>query len=107
MKTLMQSNPHRRSAKAEEKALYISVMSSSAIEGIRAPFAKARWAKRHKDMDSLIAYWKRRSRGLKSSGSTPASTCHQHGEESRQPTITVAEGVYQNQLCVHFSQRGR
>ena len=61
MKTLTQSQG-RRSAKAEEKALYISVMSSSAIEGIRAPFAEARWAKRHKDMDSLIAHWKRPSR---------------------------------------------
>ena len=47
--------------KARETALYISVKSSSAIEGIHAPFAKARWAKRHKDMDPLIAYWKRRA----------------------------------------------
>lgn len=61
MKTLMQSNPYLQSAKAREKALYISVKTSSAIEGIRAPFSKARWAKRPKTMDALIAYWKRQS----------------------------------------------
>ena len=44
MKPLMQTNPYRDRRKPEEKALYISVKSSSAIEGIRAPFAKARWA---------------------------------------------------------------
>jgi hypothetical protein len=62
MKTPAHPNPRLQSAKAREQALYISVKSSSAIEGIHAPFAKARWAKRHKDMDSLIAYWKRQSR---------------------------------------------
>jgi hypothetical protein len=61
MKSLMESNPFLRSAKVRERDLYICVKTSSAIEGIRAPFAKARWAKRPRTMDALIAYWKRRS----------------------------------------------
>lgn len=62
MKMLMQANPYLQSAEARERDLYVSVKTSSALEGIRAPFAKARWAKRPKTMDALIAYWKRRSR---------------------------------------------
>ena len=61
MTTLKQSNPHLRSAKAREKALYISVKTSSAIEGIRAPFAGDKPLRRHKDVKAFIAYWKRRS----------------------------------------------
>ena len=61
MTTLMQSNPYLRSARARKKALYISVKTSSAVEGIRAPFAGNKRLRRHKDMGALIAYWKRRS----------------------------------------------
>ena len=65
MKALTKPSPHPQSAEDREQALYISVKSSSAIEGIRAPFTKARWAKRPKDMDSLIAYWKMRAAGAR------------------------------------------
>jgi hypothetical protein len=61
MKTLAQSNPYLRSAKTREKALYISVKTSSAIEGIRVPFAGNKPLRRHKDEKAFIAYWKRRS----------------------------------------------
>lgn len=61
MKTLMQSNPHLQSAKAREKGRYISVKTSSAIEGIRSPFAGNKPLRRHKDVKAFIAYWKRRS----------------------------------------------
>jgi hypothetical protein len=61
MKALLQTNPYPRSAKAREKALYVSVKTSSAIEGIRAPFAGNKPLRRHQDEKAFIAYWKRRS----------------------------------------------
>lgn len=61
MKTLMQSNPFLRSAKARKWGRYISVKTSSAIEGIRSPFAGDKPLRRHKDVNAFIAYWKRRS----------------------------------------------
>ena len=61
MKTLVESNPFLRSAKARKKGRYISVKTSSAIEGIRAPFADNKPLRRHKDVQAFITYWKRRS----------------------------------------------
>lgn len=61
MKTLLQTNPYVRSAKAREKALYVSVKTSSAIEGIRAPFAGNKPLRQHKNEKAFIAYWKRRA----------------------------------------------
>ena len=61
MKTLLQTNPHLRSAKDREKSLYVSVKSSSAIEGIRAPFTGNKPLRQHKDEKAFIAYWKQRS----------------------------------------------
>jgi hypothetical protein len=61
MKALLQTNPYLRSAKAREKALYVSVKTSSAIEGIRAPFAGNNPLRQHTDEKAFIAYWQRRS----------------------------------------------
>jgi len=61
MKTLLQTNPYLRSAKDREKALYVSVKSSSAVEGIRAPFTGNKPLRQHKDEKAFIAYWKQRS----------------------------------------------
>lgn len=38
--TLILSNPYLRDPEARKRAIFISVASSSAIEGIRAPFRK-------------------------------------------------------------------
>jgi hypothetical protein len=38
--TLKQSNPNLRAAAARKAALRVSAQTSSAVEGIRAPFAK-------------------------------------------------------------------
>jgi len=56
MKTLMQSNPHLQSAKARKKGRYISVKTSSAIEGIRSPFAGNKPVRCHKDVNAFIDY---------------------------------------------------
>src|SRR6185437_1233493 len=56
--TLKQSNLYLKQASARKAALRVSAQSSSAIEGIRAPFAKGRRAPA--DAAAFIALWKRR-----------------------------------------------
>lgn len=57
--TLSRSNPHLRSDAKRKAALRRSARTSSAVEGIRAPFAKG--AKPSpKDVKAFITYWKRR-----------------------------------------------
>jgi len=58
--TLKQSNPHLKSAVARKAALRISAQSSSAVEGIRTPFAKGKRTDAPASTDDFIAYWKRR-----------------------------------------------
>jgi hypothetical protein len=40
---LKQSNPHLKSTAVRKSGLRVSAASSSAVEGIRAPFAKGEW----------------------------------------------------------------
>lgn len=57
---LLQSNPYLRSAAKRKKLLYLSVKTSSAIEGIRHPFAKGKRTYWPKTMEDLVKYWKKR-----------------------------------------------
>jgi hypothetical protein len=57
---LKQSNPHLKSAAARKAALRISAQTSSAVEGIKAPFAKAASNATPASTDASIAHWKRR-----------------------------------------------
>ena len=56
--TLKQSNSYLKQVSARKAALRVSAQSSSAIEGIRAPFAKDK--KAPADAEAFIALWKRR-----------------------------------------------
>ena len=58
--TLKQSNPHLKSAAARKVALRVSAETSSAVEGIRAPFAKGESAAAPSSTEAFIAHWKRR-----------------------------------------------
>ena len=58
--TLKQTNPHLKSPAARKAALRISAKTSSAVEGIRAPFANGSNADRPISTDAFIAHWKRR-----------------------------------------------
>ncbi len=58
--TLKQSNPHLKSAAARAAALRVSAQTSSAVEGIRAPFTKGANVKSPASTEAFIAYWKRR-----------------------------------------------
>ena len=58
--TLKQSNPHLKSAAACKAALRVSAQTSSAVEGIRAPFAKGQSAEPPATVETFVAYWKRR-----------------------------------------------
>lgn len=58
--TLKQSNPHLKSAAARKAALRVSAQTSSAIEGIRAPFAKGAQVESPASTEAFIAHWKRR-----------------------------------------------
>lgn len=58
--TLKQSNPHLKSAAARKAALRVSAQTSSAVEGIRAPFAKGQSAEWPPTVEAFVAYWKRR-----------------------------------------------
>lgn len=58
--TLKQSNPHLRSAAARKAALLVSAQTSSAVEGIRAPFAKGGKTASPTSTEAFIAYWRRR-----------------------------------------------
>lgn len=57
---LIQSNPHLRSPEKREKLLYLFAKESSAIEGIRHPFAKGKRTYWTETMDDLVKYWKKR-----------------------------------------------
>jgi hypothetical protein len=57
---LKESNPYLKSAADRKATLRISAESSSAVEGIRAPFAKGRGIKTPASKKTFIAYWKRR-----------------------------------------------
>jgi len=59
--TLKQSNPHLKSAAARKAALRISAQTSSAVEGIRAPFAKGKRGSTPGSTKAFIAQWKRRA----------------------------------------------
>ena len=59
--TLRQSNPYLRSPAARRLGLHASAKSSSAIEGIRAPFAKGKAAAAPRTTAEFIAYWKQRA----------------------------------------------
>jgi len=59
--TLKQSNRHLRSAAARKAALRISAQTSSAVEGIRAPFAKGKRGDSPTSTKTFIAHWKRRA----------------------------------------------
>ena len=61
--TLRQSTPHLRqkSAAARRAALRVSAQTSSAVEGIRAPFTQARRADEPASAEAFIAHWKRRA----------------------------------------------
>lgn len=58
--TLKQSNPHLKSAAARRAALRVSAQTSSAVEGIRAPFSKDLQAAHPETIKAFIAHWKRR-----------------------------------------------
>jgi len=61
--TLKESNPYLRSrTEASRKAaLRISAKTSSAVEGIRAPFSEGVAAKAPVSRESFTAYWQRRA----------------------------------------------
>ena len=61
--TLKESNPYLRSkTEASRKAvLRISAKTSSAVEGIRAPFSEDMAAKTPASRETFIAYWKQRA----------------------------------------------
>ena len=61
--TLRQSNPHLKSAAACKAALRVCARTSSAVEGIRAPFAKGAKSTSPASAEAFIAYWKRRVAG--------------------------------------------
>lgn len=58
--TLKKSNPHLKVASARKVALRVSAKSSSAVEGIHAPFADGKRVIEPKSTKSLVTYWKRR-----------------------------------------------
>jgi len=57
--TLKQANPFLKSASARAKALWISAQTSSAVEGIRRPFAGGAGAWKPSSLQAFIAHWKR------------------------------------------------
>lgn len=58
--TLKKSNPHLSNEAARKIALRVSAKTSSAVEGIHAPFADGKRAVELKSTKSLVTYWKRR-----------------------------------------------
>lgn len=58
--SLKQSNPHLKSAAARKAALRVSAQTSSAVEGIRAPFANGSKVASPASTEAFIAHWKRR-----------------------------------------------
>jgi len=58
--SLKQSNHYLKSASARRAALRVTAKTSSAVEGIHAPFAKDKSADLPADAEAFTAYWKRR-----------------------------------------------
>ena len=61
--TLKESNPYLRSGTeaTRKAALRISAKTSSAVEGIRAPFAASAKANAPATQESFMAYWQQRA----------------------------------------------
>lgn len=61
--TLKQSNPYlrNRTESVRKAMLRVSAQTSSAVEGIRAPFADGKPAKAPANKESFIAYWQQRA----------------------------------------------
>jgi hypothetical protein len=61
--TLKESNPYlrNRSDATRKAALRISAKTSSAVEGIRAPFSDGATAKTPASREGFIAYWQQRA----------------------------------------------
>ncbi len=59
--SLKKSNPYLRSATLRKAGLRISAASSSAVEGIHAPFAKNKNQKTPSSVREFVAQWKRRA----------------------------------------------
>jgi hypothetical protein len=59
VKKLTDINPYLKPGPAREAALYISAKTSSAVEGIRAPFNKKNYFL-PANTSEFIAYWRRR-----------------------------------------------
>ncbi len=58
---LSKSNRYLRSSATPADALWISAKTSSAIEGIRHPYADGKRAARPATVQAFIEYWKKRS----------------------------------------------
>jgi hypothetical protein len=61
--TLKESNPylHSRTEATRKAALRISAKTSSAVEGIRAPFAASAKTNAPATQESFTAYWRQRA----------------------------------------------
>lgn len=61
--TLKESNPYlsNRSETARKAALRISAKTSSAVEGIRAPFSETTPTEVPANRESFITYWQQRA----------------------------------------------
>ena len=61
--TLKESNPYlrNRTESARKAVLRVSAKTSSAVEGIRAPFDEAKTDKAPASKESFIAYWQQRA----------------------------------------------
>jgi hypothetical protein len=57
--TLNRSNPHLKSVAQRKFGLRLSAQSSSAVEGIRAPFAKGKRSALSTSVKAFVAHWKR------------------------------------------------
>ena len=62
--SLRNSNPYLKSPSNSKAALRMSARTSSAVEGIRAPFDKNKSADLPRDAEAFIAYWQRRAAAI-------------------------------------------
>lgn len=62
--SLRNSNPYLKSPSNSKAALRMSARTSSAVEGIRAPFDKSKSADLPRDAEAFIAYWRRRAAAI-------------------------------------------
>src|SRR5882757_2587875 len=62
---LKQSNPYLKSAAARKAALRISAQTSSAVEGIHAPFLRGKDTKTPASTEAFITHWKRRASSVR------------------------------------------